>query len=176
MITQDAVRLEWQPPTANVDGSTPASLLGYNVYRSASADIPGKLLNKTPVSGTNFEDEFFEFDKTHFYFVRSVSVGTGGEPIESSESNILQILPKDTFAPSPPAAITLAATPTTISIFFATNAEKDVIGYRIYRSEDAESRQNEVGTFDDRDSHDEYVSRLSRAERQDIFLLPYGRR
>jgi predicted phage tail protein len=136
-ITQDAIRLEWQAPTANVDGSTPASLLGYNVYRSSSADVPGKLLNKTPISDTKFEDEFFEFDKTLFYFVRSVSVGTGGEPIESSESNILQILPKDTFAPSPPAAITLAATPTTISIFFATNPEKDVTGYRIYRSEDA---------------------------------------
>jgi hypothetical protein len=137
VITQDAVQLTWQAPTANVDGSTPASLLGYNVYRSSSADVPGKLLNKTPTSDTKFEDEFFEFDKTLFYFVRSVSVGTGGEPIESSESNILQILPKDTFAPSPPAAITLAATPTTISIFFATNPEKDVTGYRIYRSEDA---------------------------------------
>lgn len=136
-ITQDAIRLEWQAPMANVDGSTPASLLGYNVYRSSSADVPGKLLNKTPISDTKFEDEFFEFDKTLYYFVRSVSVGTGGEPIESSESNILHILPKDTFAPSPPAAITLAATPTTISIFFATNPEKDVTGYRIYRSEDA---------------------------------------
>jgi fibronectin type 3 domain-containing protein len=31
----------------------------------------------------------------------------------------------------------LAATPTTISIFFATNPEKDVVGYKIYRSEDA---------------------------------------
>lgn len=137
VITQDAVQLAWQAPTANVDGSTPASLLGYNVYRSGSAETPGKLLNKTPISDTKFDDEFFEFDKTLFYFVRSVSVGTGGEPIESSESNILQILPKDTFAPSPPAAITLAATPTTISIFFATNPEKDVTGYRIYRSEDA---------------------------------------
>lgn len=136
-ITQDAIRLEWEAPTANVDGSAPASLLGYNVYRSTSADVPGKLLNKTPISDTRFDDEFFEFGKTLFYFVRSVSVGTGGEPIESRESNILQILPKDTFPPSAPAAITLAATPTTISIFFATNPEKDVKGYRIYRSEDA---------------------------------------
>jgi hypothetical protein len=136
-ITQDAIKLEWSPPTANVDGSTPASVLGYNVYRSGSAEVPGKLLNKTPVSVNSFDDEFFEFDKQLFYFVRAVSVGTGGEPVESSESNILQILPKDTFPPGPPAAITLAATPTTISIFFATNPEKDVVGYRIYRSEDA---------------------------------------
>lgn len=135
-VTQEAVKLDWEAPTSNVDGSTPVSLLGYNVYRSASDQVPGKLLNQTPVSDTNFDDEFFEFDKPLFYFVRAVSVGTGGSPVESRESNIVQILPKDTFPPSPPAAITLAATPTTISIFFATNPEKDVTGYRLYRSED----------------------------------------
>ena len=135
-LTQDAVKLDWEAPSANVDGSTPVRLLGYNIYRSGSEEVPGKLLNQTPVSDTNFDDTFFEFDKPQFYFVRTVSVGTGGEPVESSESNILRLLPKDTFKPSPPAAITLAATPTTISIFFATNPEKDIAGYRIYRSED----------------------------------------
>ena len=136
-VTQDAMKLDWDAPAANLDGSTPVSLLGYNVYRSASDQVPGKLLNTSPVSDTNFDDEFFEFDKPLYYFVRAVSVGTGGEPVESSESNIVQIVPKDTFPPSAPSAITLAATPTTISIFFATNPEKDVTGYRIYRSEDA---------------------------------------
>ena len=136
-LTQEAMRLSWEAPGANVDGSTPVSLLGYNVYRSTSDKVPGKLLNKTPVSGTSFDDEFFEFDNTLFYFVRAVSVGTGGEPVESGESNILQIVPKDTFPPSAPAAITLAAAPATISIFFATNPEKDVVGYKLYRSEDA---------------------------------------
>ena len=135
-VTQEAVRLDWDAPAANVDGTTPVSLLGYNVYRSNSDKVPGKLLNQTPISDTAFDDEFFEFDKPLFYFIRAVSVGTGGEPVESSESNILQIQAKDTFAPSAPAAITLAATPTTISIFFATNPEKDVVGYKIYRSED----------------------------------------
>jgi len=136
-ISQDAVALTWEAPTANVDGSTPANLLGYNIYRSASDKFPGKLLNNTPVSGRTFDDQYFEFDKSQFYFVRAVSVGTGGEPVESRESNVVEVTPKDTFAPSAPSAITLAATPTTISIFFATNPEKDVTGYRIYRSEDA---------------------------------------
>jgi hypothetical protein len=135
-VSQDAIKLTWIAPTANVDGSSPVSLLGYNVYRSGSDRVPGKLLNKTPVSGTTFDDQFFEFDKPLFYFVRAVSVGSGGEPVESAESNIIELLPKDTFPPSAPAAITIAATPTTISIFFATNAEKDVVGYRLYRSTD----------------------------------------
>ena len=137
--SQEAVRLKWQPPLTNVDGSTPVSLLGYNVYRSTSEKEPAKLLNKTPVTATGFDDEFFDFDKQYYYFVRGVSVGTEAEPVESAESNVLRFKAVDTFAPSPPAAITLAAAPGTISIFFAVNPEKDVVGYRIYRSEDRQT-------------------------------------
>ncbi|MBC7900356.1 MAG: hypothetical protein H7070_09925 [Saprospiraceae bacterium] len=136
-LSQDAVSLTWNAPDKNVDGTTPPNVLGYNVYRSASDKEAAKLLNKTPVTDTKFADEFFEFAKQQFYFIRAVSVGSGGIPVESGESNIVDLVPKDTFAPSPPAAITLAATLNTISIFFATNPEKDIAGYRIYRSTDA---------------------------------------
>jgi hypothetical protein len=132
--SQEAIKLRWTAPTGNLDGSSPPSLLGYNVYRSSSEKEPGKLLNKTPVSGTSFDDEFFEFGKDYFYFVRAVSLGTLAEPMESTESNVLKFRATDTFPPSSPAAITLAAAPGTISIFFAVNPEKDVVGYKIYRS------------------------------------------
>jgi hypothetical protein len=132
--SQEAIRMRWNAPAANVDGSTPPSILGYNVYRSGSATEPAKLLNATPVVSTEYRDEFFEFDKEYFYFVRAVSVGTQSEPIESGESNILPFKALDTFPPSAPSAITLASAPGTISIFFAVNPEKDVIGYKIYRS------------------------------------------
>jgi hypothetical protein len=134
--SQDAVRLTWQPPRTNIDQTSPPSVLGYNIYRSASPTQPAKLLNKTPITATEFDDEFFEFDREYYYFVRAVSAGTQAEPVESAESNVLKFKAVDIFAPSPPAAITLAAAPGTISIFFAVNPEKDVIGYKIYRSED----------------------------------------
>lgn len=134
--TPDAVRLKWSAPSSNVDGTVPISLLGYYVYRSNSATEPAKALNKTPVTSTSFDDEFFEFGKDYFYFVRAVSIGTKAEPIESSESNIIKFKPIDTFPPSAPSAITVAASPTTISIFFAVNPEKDIAGYNIYRSTD----------------------------------------
>ena len=134
--TQDAIKLRWQPPTSNVDGSTPVSLLGYYVFRSNSENEIGKPLNKVPLTTTTFDDEFFEFGKEYFYFVRAVSLGTQAEPVESSESNILKFKATDTFAPSAPSAITLAASPTTISIFFAVNPENDIAGYKIYRSTD----------------------------------------
>lgn len=134
--SQDAIRLKWQPPAANVDGSTPVSLLGYNIYRSTSDKIPGTQLNKTPVTATEFADEFFDFGKDYYYFVRAVSIGVQAEPVESAESNIVKFNAIDTFAPSAPSAITIAAAPGSISIFFAVNPEKDIAGYKIYRSTD----------------------------------------
>ncbi len=137
--SQEAVRLTWQPSQSNIDGSKPVSLMGYNIYRSTSEKEPGKLLNRAPVTAASFDDEFFEFGKDYYYFVRAVSVGVQAEPVESTESNILKFKAVDTFAPSAPDAITLAASPTMISIFFAVNPEKDVVGYKIYRSLDRET-------------------------------------
>lgn len=132
--TQDAVILKWSAPSTNIDGTTPVNVLGYNVYRSTSEKEPAKLLNKVPVSNKEFSDELFEFNKDYFYFVRAVSPGTQAEPVESGESNVLKFKPVDNFAPAAPAAITLAASPNTISIFFAANLERDIAGYKIYRT------------------------------------------
>jgi predicted phage tail protein len=143
LASQEAIRLTWEAPAANVDGTTPASILGYNVYRSTSATQPGKLLNASPITSTGFNDEFFDFGTDYYYFVRAVSLGTQADPIESSESNVLEFNAVDKFAPSPPASITLAAAPATISIFFAVNPEKDVVGYNIYRSADPNVPESE---------------------------------
>jgi hypothetical protein len=134
--SQDAVRLTWNAPETNIDQTKPVSLVGYNIYRSTSATQAAKLLNKTPWQGTSYNDEFFEFNKDYWYFVRAVSVGLGSEPVESAESNVVVFRGKDTFPPSAPAAITIAAAPGTISIFWAVNPEKDIAGYKLYRSTD----------------------------------------
>lgn len=133
---QEAVRLEWTAPATNVDGSTPPNILGYNLYRSASGGEDFKLLNAAPLTSTSFSDDSFQFEQTFRYLVRAVSLGTDGEPVESLESNIAEIRPKDVFPPQAPTAITVAAAPNSISLFFATNIEKDIAGYRIYRSVD----------------------------------------
>ena len=135
-VSQDAITLAWTAPTQNIDGSTPPNILGYNVYRSPSAREAGKLLNQSPVNQATYDDRTFEFTKEYFYFVRAVSVGTGGVPVESLESPIVMVRPVDTFAPTAPASITIAATPTSISLFFPPNPETDIAGCRIYRSTD----------------------------------------
>ena len=135
-VTQEELRVNWRSPESNIDGSKPVNILGYNIYRASEKEITAKLLNPTPVTSNEFLDKSFEFDLNYKYFVRAVSLGTNAEPVESQESNIVEISPKDTFAPSAPTGITLAATPNTISIFFASNNEKDILGYQIFRSTD----------------------------------------
>jgi hypothetical protein len=134
--TQEAILIEWKAPETNIDGSKPANILGFNVYRAGDDEATAKMLNQTPITVNEFRDESFEFGKNYKYFVRTISLGTNAQPVESQESNIVEIAPKDVFPPNPPEGITLAATPTSVSIFFASNIETDIAGYKVYRSTD----------------------------------------
>lgn len=134
-IIEPEIRISWISPATNIDDSTPVNLLGFNVYRIEKSKEPIKL-NEEPISENSFSDSNFNFGNEYRYFVRSVSVGTEGEPVESLGSKIVSVLPKDVFPPSPPDAITIAAAPNNLSIFFATNPEKDIAGYTLYRSID----------------------------------------
>ncbi|MEW6362091.1 MAG: hypothetical protein AB1477_08260 [Acidobacteriota bacterium] len=136
-VTQNAIRILWTPPENNIDGTTPPNIRGYNIYRSESKAVPAKLLTPTPVNGSEFDDEFFEFGKTYFYFVRAISTAADGSPVESSESEIIEVKPVDVFPPSAPTSITIAASPNAISLFFPVNPENDVVGYLVFRSNDS---------------------------------------
>lgn len=139
-VSQTAILLHWDVPTSNVDNTEPANLLGYNIYRAARAqnEHAQTPLNARPVTSTSFADQTFSFGEEYIYVVRAVSLGTGGEPVESLNSNSVIVKPSDTFAPTAPKGLNVAASlaPLRVSIFFAVNPERDVAGYNIYRSED----------------------------------------
>jgi predicted phage tail protein len=139
-VSESAVVVRWNAPEANVDNTRPANLLGYNVYRSArSQNEPAQTpLNSRPVNALSFADQTFAFGEEYVYVVRAVSLGTGGEPVESLNSNSVEAKPLDTFKPAPPTGLTAAAAPTPlrISVFFAANQERDIAGYNLYRSND----------------------------------------
>ena len=137
-VGENAITISWQPPAANIDGSTPVNLLGYNVYRvEESEDVNSQTpINDPLVSGTQYQDKNFKFGESYRYVVRSVSLGTEGAQVESLNSNSISVSPRDTFPPSAPASITVAAAPGRLSIFFPANPEADIAGYNIYRSTD----------------------------------------
>ena len=139
-IAEDAITLTWNPPVANIDGSTPVNLLGYNVYRlDESQSEPNQTpINSSLVSGTTYTDRNFKFGTDYRYLVRSVSLGTGGAQVESLNSNSVPAQPRDVFPPAPPERPSIAPDPSfgRLAIFFAANKETDIAGYNIYRSTD----------------------------------------
>ncbi len=137
LLSEDAVEISWNSPSGNVDGSKPANIVGFNVYRIDGKLGSAELLTPRPVTGNSFADRAFKFDSNYQYYVRTISLGDNGELLESLNSNLFEVTTKDTFAPSAPSALTIAAAPGNLSIFFVSNAEKDVSGYRIYRSSDS---------------------------------------
>jgi len=141
-VLEAAVKLNWKAPEMNVDGSKPANILGYNVYVSNDGN-EAKLKNSNPISDNEFLDKSFQFGTTYRYFVRAVSLGSSGEPIESVGSNTIEVSPKDIFAPSPPTALTIAAAPNNLSIFFAVNPERDIAGYNIYRTTNIDQKKSD---------------------------------
>lgn len=137
-LKADAVTIIWKPPASNIDGSTPVNLLGYNVYRveKSQNEVGQTPINSTLINEPRFSDQTIRFGEEYNYVVRAVSLGTGGNQVESLNSNAILVATLDTFAPTAPDKISIAPTPGRLAIFFPASPEKDVAGYYVYRSTD----------------------------------------
>jgi hypothetical protein len=142
-LTQEAIKLSWSAPVANLDQSQPATILGYNIYRrSKDGGFSDQPINNGLITATNFEDRQFKFGNNYVYIVRSVSPGKNTS-IESPDSEEISIKPKDTFAPVAPSNVTGAAAAGLVSLFWPANTEKDLRGYFVYRAEKKDSPRSE---------------------------------
>jgi fibronectin type 3 domain-containing protein len=142
--SETAITIAWEAPKANIDGSTPVNVLGYNIYRSVASqpEVSQKPLSQDPIATTKFQDRAFKFGQKYTYVVRTVSLGTEGKPVESLNSNSVDVAPVDIYPPSAPGQISPAASPGRISLFWPANPEPDVAGYTIYRSTDPNLPKN----------------------------------
>jgi predicted small lipoprotein YifL len=131
-VFEKYIEVRWAPPvtTAGEPGSAPA--VGYKVYR-AEGDGPPILLNSSLVKGEDYRDGSFSFDKTYRYFVQAVASDVA--PFrESDDSEAVEILPKDTFPPAPPAGLTVISGTGFIALSWEANKESDLAGYKVWRS------------------------------------------
>jgi hypothetical protein len=134
-ISQDTIRLEWVPPAENLDGSKPARILGYNVYRSTdSPDLPDTPLNLKPLRQPEFDDHGFEFDKSYGYAV-SVVASEKAPFAESLLSKTLSVTPRDTFPPSVPGNLNAVEESGAVILLWTPPSDSDVAGYKVYRSD-----------------------------------------
>ena len=127
----ESVELRWEAPTGNIDGSQPAGLKGYNVYRS-EAGTPAVRLNSSLGKDSSFSDKTFVFGTEYVYTVRAAA--NEAEPFaESVDSAPAVVLPLDIFPPKAPAGLTVLAGPDFISLSWDAVLEGNLAGYRVWR-------------------------------------------
>jgi hypothetical protein len=158
-VTEPAIELSWAAPQHVSGGDSLAGFSGYRIYRGeldpASAEAAASDLSKAkwkiPLAllaspdENSYRDTTFDFGKTYAYIVRSV-VLVEGNALESSDSAPAVVSPRDTFPPGPPqnlvAAVLSGATPGSVlvDLSWSINLETDLAGYRVYRSEQQDTR------------------------------------
>jgi fibronectin type 3 domain-containing protein len=100
--------------------------------------LPLTLLASTP--STTHRDTTFDFGKTYLYMVRTVIPADGGT-VESADSVPAIVTPRDIFPPAVPQGLVAAiivGSPTNapeVDLSWSINAETDLAGYHVYRSE-----------------------------------------
>jgi hypothetical protein len=161
-VNETSIDLSW-PAATRTSGGDPIAISGYHVYRGqldprthdpATKDVlhekwiaPLTLL--APSDTPEYRDTQFDFGKTYVYVVRSVTA-VAGNPLESSDSDPLVLTPVDTFPPATPQGVVAAvlANPNgaapEVDLSWSINAEPDLAGYRVYRSEQENDKGQSV--------------------------------
>jgi hypothetical protein len=135
-IFADKIKMKWDPPSENIDLSTPPMVVGYNLFRAAGKSKAVRL-NSALIKGQSYEDKSFNFGTTYSYFVRA-SANESSPFQESENSEILVISPKDIFPPAPPKGVVLVMGPDILSLSWDANQESDLGGYRVWKKAEGE--------------------------------------
>lgn len=116
--------INWKP-------SLSAKCIGYNVYRSFVINGNYVKLNATllPLGTNSFEDLIQNENLTHHYYIEAVD-----EFGNKSNSNIARFIGVDTTPPATPIVADSKAGKGVVTIQWRANNEKDLLGYRVYRS------------------------------------------
>ena len=157
--TEKYIQLKWTPPTSTSAGAQLPPIREFHVYRgeldpasaaAAAKDVHAAVWRLPPLQiavtpAPEYQDSTFDFGKAYGYMVRSV-VSEGGSLLESGDSRLVVLAPKDTYPPAAPQDVVSAVLPGTnpgsfvVDLSWAINLETDVAGYRVYRSEREDAR------------------------------------
>ena len=153
-LTENAIDLKWQPPTHTTAGEPLGAVPEYHVYRGELDPQTAEAVKADPRKGTwkapllqiatttiaEYHDAGFDYGKTYAYAVRSV-VQVQGIALESGDSPLVVLTPRDTFPPAAPQSLVVAVLPgaagegKVVDLSWSINLETDLAGYRVYRSE-----------------------------------------
>ncbi len=141
ILSRDSIRLTWTPPAKNMDGSTPARIAGYNVYRSEDPKaFPTSPLNAEPLPQAEFIDRSFAFDKRYYYEV--TVVGSREDPYaESLPSTSIEVATADVYPPGMPKNLAYVVERGFVMLLWSAPDDNDVAGYRVYRTEEGSTER-----------------------------------
>ena len=158
-VTEQGIELKWAAPTQTSTGEPLSSIQEYHVYRgeldpataTLAAGDPLQAKWKSPLlqlgatSTTDYRDSGFDYGKTYAYLVRSAIASPAGA-LESSDSPLAIVTPRDTFPPAAPQNVVAAVQPgaapgsEAVELSWSINVESDLAGYRVYRSQEEGER------------------------------------
>jgi hypothetical protein len=158
-VTEPAIELNWAAVNRTSAGDPLTAPVQYNIYRAeldtdlmdlANRDVSqlnlnGKLQLLASQPEQNYSDKSFEFGKTFAYVVRCV-INRSGVALESADSKPAVLTPRDTFPPAAPQAISAAViagetdNSLVVDLSWSINVESDFAGYRVYRSEQPDTK------------------------------------
>lgn len=137
-VFADRIELRWAAPASNIDGSAPAwAAVGFNVYRMDKGGAVVRL-NTALVGEPAFSDPGFLFGQSYRYFIRA-SAGVADAFLESDDSPVAEVLPKDVFPPAVPTGLSAATGAEFITLIWDANTEKDLAGYHVWRREEGQA-------------------------------------
>ena len=158
-VTHQGIVLNWTPPQKDLVGAVPP-VTSYRIYRSEPASQsqsatlnPQKENSKVnspfvrigDASAPPFRDSQVKFGDTYSYSVRGVARYQEVE-LESADSNLITVTPRDTFAPAVPQGLVVVfvpprdAAPAYFDLSWSISPDNDIAGYNIYRTEQEGAR------------------------------------
>jgi hypothetical protein len=162
-VTHQGVVLNWTPPNRDLLGSVPP-VASYGVYRSepSSQSQSGTLNPQKENSKANspfvrigdasappFRDAQITFGNTYTYSVRSVAHYQDVQ-LESANSNLVTVTPRDTFPPATPQGLEVVfvpaqkTSPAYFDLSWSISPDNDIAGYNIYRTEQEGARGDKL--------------------------------
>lgn len=120
-VRVEGVRLEWE-------GAARAS--AYQVRRAAGDEKDFAVIGQ--VESNAYTDRDVKWKTRYRYFVRPV-VRTSTGVAEGGDSAVAEVTPEDTFPPSTPAGVQVAATESAADLSWNLSPELDTAGYYVYR-------------------------------------------
>jgi len=134
-VTEHAIELRWAAPEQTTSGTPLEAIAGFHIFRSTTGEADSFVLIGTAPTAS-YADANFQFGQTYFYRVRTVAQ-FGVDTIESADSVVVSVTPRDVFPPPAPTRLVAIASPARVDLTWDASPAADLAGYYVYRSEQA---------------------------------------